>query len=139
MTSFPLRTFVCVFLLLSLLGCGSEHLPNGHEIASQPSPDGFSRAFVWSPEPGGLGATVSQSYQVWMESFKGGKQEVLIFEADKTDGVRVTWKTPSELEVCYGPSQVDHFRNFFVIAQRDFPQIYKVEILLRRVQKLDDC
>jgi hypothetical protein len=128
-------------LLLPLVSCGSraDRLPTGHEAAAQLSPDGLSRAFVWVPELGGLGATVSQPYQVWLQSQRGEKQQTLIFEADKTDGVRLAWKSPGELEVCYGPSQIARFRNFFVVADRDSPQIYRVEVLLRRVQKLSDC
>jgi hypothetical protein len=135
---------VCIAACFSvpLISCGSraDKLPDGHELAAQVSPDRLSRAFVWGPElGGGLGATVSQPYQVWLQSQQGEKQRALILEADKTDGVRLAWKSPGELEICYGPSQIIRFRNFFVVAERDSPQIYKVEILLRRVSKLGDC
>lgn len=133
---------VCIaWLAMSLISCGNqaEKVPDGRELVSQPAPDGRSLAFVWAPELGGLGATVSQPYQVWLQSEKGQKQQKLLFEADKTDGVRLAWTGPTELEICYESAQITRFQNFFVIAERDSPQIYRVEIILRKTQKLSDC
>lgn len=130
--------FGLLFLVL-LVGCGDriEKLPRGHEVAAQTSPDGLSKAFVWLPELGGLGTTVSQPYQVWIQ--KGEKQKELIFEADKTDWIRIAWKAPSELEICYDQAQITHFRNLFVVLEQNSSQTYEVEIVLRRVQKFSDC
>jgi len=128
-----------IWILVFIIGCGNhtEKLPDGHEITVKTAPDGLSKAFVWLPDLGGFGATVSQPYQVWMQ--KGEEQKVLIFEADKTGGVHLAWKARNELEICYERAQITHFRNFFVVAEPDLPQIYKVEIVLRKVQKLGDC
>lgn len=128
-----------LWLLVFLVSCGDQvkKMPEGHEVAAQISPDGLSKAFVWRPELGGLGATVSQPYQVWLK--KGGKPEELIFEADKTDGIRVNWKAPDELAICYDQAQVSYFRNLFVVVEQNSSQIYEVEIVLKKVQKLSDC
>jgi hypothetical protein len=141
MMRWALKICFGISLLMPLVSCGNriDKLPGGHEASAQFSLGGLSRAFVWIPELGGLGATVSQPYQVWLQSQQGEKQQALIFEADKTDGVRLAWRNPGVLEICYGPSQITRFRNFFVVADRNSPQIYRVEVLLRRVQQLGDC
>jgi hypothetical protein len=122
-------------------GChGTENMPKGHEIASASSPDGASKAFVWFPELSGLGATVSQPYQVWVQYLRGSKDRRLVFEADRTDGVRLTWKDIGTLEICYAPpSHIYRFLNFFEYAEEKSPGLYQVEILLRKVPKLGDC
>lgn len=74
-----------------------------------------------------------------MQGLAGEKQKSLIFEADKTDGIRLRWRAATELEICYAQAQITHFRNFFVIVERLSPQIYQVEIILRKAPKLDDC
>jgi hypothetical protein len=139
MIKFALKCCVIVWILVLLVSCDDriKELQEGSAVAIQTAPDELSKAFVWLPELGGLGATVSQPYQVWMQ--KGEKQRALIFEADKTDGIRLTWKSSSELEICYKQAQITHFLNFFVVAEQDSSQIYQVEIVLRKVQKLSDC
>lgn len=139
MIKFALKCCFGVWILVLLVSCDDriEELQEGRVVAVQTAPDGLSKAFVWLPELGGLGATISQPYQVWMQ--KGERQKTLIFVADKTDGVRLVWKAPSELEICYEQAQITHFRNLFVVAEQNLPQIYKVEIVLRKVQRLSDC
>ncbi len=136
--------WLCVSFLMVLVtgGCGNRHddeLPKGHEVMAKAAPDGPGRAVVWMPQLGALGATVSQPYQVWMQSLQGEKETRLVFEADKTDGVQLGWTGPTELEICYVAAQITRFQNFFVVATENSPQIYRVEILLRKVPKLDDC
>ena len=134
------RLMVLVLLIISV-GCkgGRDELPAGHQVDGKVSPDGLSRAFVWVPGLAGLGATVSQPYQVWLESSNRKGYRALVLEADKTDGVRLKWRGANELEICYGPSQISSFRNFFVFAEQSVPVLYKVEIFLRRVNQLNDC
>jgi hypothetical protein len=133
-----------LWLVTVLVGCGygSEKIPKGHEIAAETSPDGYSRAFVWFPKLSGLlGATVSQPYQVWIQYLQGNREQRLIFKADRTEGVKLTWKGPRELEICYGPARISEFRNFFDYAEQGWQprQLYQVEIVLRRVGKLAEC
>src|SRR5580698_661384 len=95
-----LSVSMAVWLLVSFTGCRSaaDSPPNGHEISAASSPDGLSRAFVWAPElSNALGATISQSYQVWLQSQRGANPEALIFDGDKTDGVRLMWRNASAL------------------------------------------
>ena len=116
------------------------------------APDGLSRAFVWVPKMGSvLGATLSQPYEVWLEGRKGemvrgmkGQQgemvREMVFQAIRTDGVCLAWRAPRELEICYeSGTHIGHFNNLFVVAEEHSPDIYEVEIILRKVQKLSDC
>ena len=123
------------------VGCTNslESLPDGQQSQSTLSPDGITRAFVWVPKmSGGLGATVSQSHQVWIENTRmAGKR--LMVEADKTDGLKLTWISVSTLEVCYADAQIFRFLNKFDFANEQSPEIISVEIVLRRMKTLDMC
>ncbi|WP_153067340.1 hypothetical protein [Steroidobacter cummioxidans] len=129
--------------LLSLLtGCanGPSEPSKGTEIASVAAPDGFARAFVFVPElAGGLGATISQPYQVWMESLKIGTDKQLMLEADKTDGFHLSWNSAGQLVVCYADAQIYKFRNQMVMVVESSPQMHVVEVLLKRADKIEDC
>jgi hypothetical protein len=109
------------------------------ETAAAASPDQRYVARVILPDLDGLGATISQPIQVWVES-KGGNAR-LMFEADKTDGVRLSWKAAQQLEVCYSDAQINRFSNRFVEVTRsgDVPQVVALEVILRRVKLLDEC
>lgn len=130
-----------IWMLFFFVSCGNsnESSLKGYEVDAQVAPDQRSKAFIWLPELGGLGATISEPHQVWMQGLQGEKQKSLIFEADKTDGVRLRWTAATELEICYAQAQIFHFRNFFVMVEIFSPQIYQVEIILRKAPKLDDC
>jgi hypothetical protein len=115
------RVAVGLYLLMLLAGCydDAEKLPKGQETSSLTSPDGLSWAFVWMPEQSGaLGATTSIVYQVWIQYLRGNHAPELLLKADKTDGFKTTWKSPTELEICYGPTQIFLFRNFSVYAEQ---------------------
>ncbi|MHB9112970.1 MAG: hypothetical protein ACYC4D_10180 [Thermoleophilia bacterium] len=113
----------------------------GKEVTSVLSPDRAYRAKVWLPELGGLGATVSQPHQVWLENTKVSDESRLVFEADKTDGVRIKWNTPLELEICYSDAQIHRFNSRFVSVDRTsgVAEIRTTEVVLRKVKWLDDC
>ena len=64
----------------------------------------------------------------------------LLLKAYKTDGVKVFWNSPAELVICYGqPTHIYDFRNYYEYAEETWDHLYKVEVLLRRVQKLQEC
>ena len=113
----------------------------GKEVASLPSPDGIYQAKVWLPELGELGATISQPHQVWLESKKVSGESKLVFEADKTDEIRVKWNTPLELEICYSGAQISRFKNRFVSVDRTsgMAEARTVEVVLRKVKRPIDC
>jgi hypothetical protein len=137
-----LTRLLAVFAIVIASSCGRSDITRapGNEALSAPSPDGLGRAFVWLPQSNGsMGATVSQLTQVWLQSSKGKKGEKLILDADKTTGIRLYWNGPNELDVCYSQAQISKFRNFFVVAAPDSPDIYSVDIILRKVAKLSDC
>ena len=116
-------------------------LKQGKEVVSALSPDQVYRARVWLPELGGLGATVSQPHQVWLENMKVSGESRLMFEADKTDEVRVKWSTPLELEICYSGAQIHYFSNRYVSVDRTngMAQARTVEVVLRKTKQLNDC
>jgi hypothetical protein len=137
-----LACLTCLFLMVITAGCGDHEArtTNGQVQLSAVAPDGASEAFVWIPESGGtLGATVSQRYQVWLQALRDNKVESLILEADRTNGIRLRWNSQNELEICYAKAQISKFRNFFVIASRESPEIYGVEIVLKKVPLLEQC
>ena len=136
------RMLCCFFLLTNMSGCknAAEELPKGTEVASATAPDRLSRGFVWMPEMSSiLGATNSQPYQVWIQYLGDGKPRSLILKASATDGVRLSWRDIRTLEVCYGPSHISYFHNFFEYGGQSTRQLYSVEVILKRVQKLGDC
>lgn len=116
-------------------------LERGKELIVKVSPEGRHKAFVWLPELGALGATVSQPTQVWLQGLEAGVERKLVFEADKTDGVHLAWRNASELEICYDEAQILQFSNrFIVVEQRNGALEAKaVEILLKRVSNLSEC
>ena len=136
-------TAICCFLMFAtIVGCeyGKEQLPKGHEVSFAVAPDGLSRASVWMPDQSGtLGATNSQPLQVWIQYLKGEQWRELLLKIEKTDGVKVTWRTTRELEICYGPSHIYFFRNFFEYGEQHSQQLYEVEVQLKRVQAFADC
>lgn len=126
----------------TMFGCGyaTENLPKGREISSEQSPDGFSRAFIWEPKTSGfLGATTSQPYQVWIQYLGASKPEAMLLKADSTDGVRLKWSAPRVLVICYGPTNIYYLRNIFDYGEQNSQQLYRVEVILKRVEKLRDC
>lgn len=128
-------------LVVVLLGCAKseESLPEGHESQSVVSPEGLMRAFVWVPAlSGGLGATVSQPYQVWVEDVQFASKRLML-EADKTDGLRISWVSGQTLEVCYSSAQIFKFLNRFDFAIEGSPTIRSIEVMLRRVEDLSEC
>jgi hypothetical protein len=135
------RTCVGLLVLIGISGCchRDDKLTAGHEALTKSAPDGASRAFVWLPELGGLGATLSQPYQVWMQSLRDNKEMRLVLGADKTDGIHLGWTGSNQLEICYATAQIFQFQNFFTVAKEGSQDIYNVEILLKKVPKLDDC
>lgn len=129
-------------LIPTMFGCssGTEKLPQGLETASEPSPDSLSRAFIWKPKISDfLGATTSQPYQVWIQYLGADKPEALLLKADSTDGIQLKWSAPGVLMVCYGSTNIYYFRNFFEYGEQHSQQLYRVEVILKRVEKLRDC
>lgn len=138
----PLAKLLAAAALTSLfVGCGdsSNSLTRGKEVSSAVAPDARSRAFVWYPQQSGLGATNSQPFEVWIKYASGDDKLRRVFSAERTAGVRLKWIDPRTLEICYGPSYVLKFENFFDHGEQHSQDLYHVEILLRRVSKLTEC
>jgi hypothetical protein len=116
--------------------------PNkGKEVALVLSPNQLYQAKVWLPELDAMGATVSQPFQVWLENKVSNNHRRLVFEADKTDELRVRWDTQLGLEICYSDAQIHRFNNRFVSVDRKggMAEARTVEIVLRRVKNIGDC
>jgi hypothetical protein len=86
-----------------------------------------------------LGATTSQVYEVWIQMLTDDTSQQLIMKADRTEGLMVTWKDSRELQICYGPSYITDFRNFFEYATQGSLHLYHVEIALKPATRLADC
>jgi hypothetical protein len=117
----------------------TEPSPQGSQTLTVNSTDSRYRAAVVLPSLDGLGATISQPHQVWISASDGGSR--LMLEADKTDGIHIQWKTAHQLEICYRDAQIHKFSNRFVDILRDgeLPKVRMLEVVLRRVQRLDEC
>jgi hypothetical protein len=130
-----------IWISSALLACttSTDQPPKGREVASQVSPTKLARAFIWMPELGALGATISQPYQVWLEALPPVKNMRMVLEADKTDGLRIRWLDPTSMEVCYSTAQITKFSNLYTSATEESPTVLKVEIVLRKVPALAGC
>jgi hypothetical protein len=113
--------------------------PTGQPVAIVISPDKAYMARIWLPTLDGLGATISQTHQVWLEGRSGESRMMLV--ADKTDQIKLKWLAARLLEVCYSDAQISGFRNRFVDINRTDSEtlIQTVEVWLRRVERINDC
>lgn len=133
---------VVLALLLSIGGCVDKTPPrkNGRELQSAVSHDETLRAVLWMPEQSGpFGATVSDLYQVWLESFPSATNQLLVLEADKTAGMQLSWTKMDQLEICYSDAQILNFRNRYATLDSNSLDVHKTEIVLRRVDALSNC
>jgi hypothetical protein len=111
----------------------------GQRSEIEVSPDKNHTSIVWLPDIGGLGATISQPYQVWIENKNGESR--LVLEADKTDGVKIKWHNARHLEICYSDAQISKFSNRFIDIDHinSEIEIHFIEVTLRHVMQLDEC
>lgn len=114
-----INTTVCFILfgLLALVGCEKNDLCVGDEISRASSPDKRVDAVVTK---GNCGATTSYSYRVSV--VQAGKIPVesdMIFFADKTESVSVSWQAPKKLVVSYKEARIFKFTNFWSSKELD--------------------
>ncbi|MDD4964929.1 MAG: hypothetical protein PHI11_13535 [Gallionella sp.] len=130
--------FVSMWLVSAYNKSGEYHtLPPGQELNRQVSPNKSLVAFVWLPDIGDS-VMVSQPYQIWVESLRPAEKQ-LVLEADKTDSLLMTWRSPELLEICYSNAQIYHFWNSFLAIEQNSSERQEVEIVLRKVQSMKDC
>lgn len=140
---FPFTCGGIVFLQIFLVGCSSGTPSAGHVVTTLISPRKTVKALIVEPKiEGGLGATLSQPYQVWMQDLRPDMEaeKMLVFEADKTNGVHLSWTTEGQLEICYSKAQIGHFRNQFLALDKKSQTVTdEIEVVLKRVRSLTDC
>lgn len=132
-----------VCILVSVVGCGPDRdaVREGPVVDKSVSPDGMVEAVVVAPDLGGamLGATVSQPYQVYLRSLRPGITATeVILNAQRTDGLRVRW-ADQKLTICYADAQILHFKNSFDVYENGRKRLDLIEILLKRIERLDEC
>ena len=133
---------ICCLFTIGVLGCKDrkELRPEGAEQNSALSPDGRNKVFVWYPDTKGtLGATVSPTYQIWLQGLRDIKKEQLILTSDKTGGFSFNWRGPANLDVCYVSAQIFGFRNTVALVDEPSRSFYEVEVVLRKVPTLGEC
>lgn len=138
--SFSAGLLVMWLYALSTLGAHRGKPPENMERISEiSSSDGRFVAAIVAPRLDGLGATVSQPYQLWITSADGESR--LMLEADKTNGLKVNWRSPLHLEVCYSEAQIVQFRNrfFSISTSAGLPSGRTLEVTLRKVSEDSDC
>ena len=136
-----LNWFIGMFFVTCCVGCGRdpERVQEGHIDSRAVSPDGIVEAVVMLPKLDGFGATISQPYQVFLRSLRPGvKKELVVFEADKTDGLHIRWRG-AQLVICYSDAQILWFRNRFDTFGQDSLNVSEIEVILNKVTKLEDC
>jgi hypothetical protein len=137
------KVWTCLMVSAACSACGSQpaqRSAKGVEQSSAIAPDGERKAFVWLPESSGyLGATVSTFYQVWIQDLHHTRAEQLLLNADKTEGFRLIWTGPRGLQICFVTARISQFRNFFVVATQEMPEVHHIEINLKKVPSFDDC
>lgn len=139
----PTRLF-CVSVLIAsaiLTSCSDseESLPDGRQVQLVENADGVTRAFILIPtQSGGLGATVSQPYQVWVENEEFAEKRLMV-EAEKTEGLQLAWIDGNTLEVCYSDALIFRFLNKFDFATERSPEIRSVEVVLKKTKSLSMC
>lgn len=136
------RAASAAVVLATILGCGGRPTipPAGSEVEAAISRDGSIRAYVLVPEAsGGLGATISRPYQIWLQSLRIENAQGLVLTADKTDGLRISWTSRGQLEVCYATAQITRFWNRFTVVEAKSLATQTIEVVLRRVDTLEDC
>lgn len=114
---------------------------NGKVILMQRAPDGAHEAIVWTPELEGLGATVSQPYEVYIRRKGIPTSEAIVLVADKTDWIALSWWNNKTLLVCYSDAKIRQFSNIwqFIEHQNNEPSLDEIEIILARVKNKADC
>lgn len=112
----------------------------GEQVAVERSPDQAYTARVLLPELDGMGATISQPYQVWIENKRNETRWVL--KASRTAEIRIKWLSARELEICYNDAQIARFRSRYIDIDRSASGEIRdqtVEVTLRHVKQLDEC
>ncbi len=133
---------LCSGLLLAVWQYHRDQSPSdGAEVDSVLSSNGIFRGKIWLPELGGLGATVSQPYEVWIENVNRSGTSELVFSASKTDSIGIKWRDPLVLEICYVKADIHFFKNKFFdfLRESTVTELQIVEVELRKVKQLTEC
>lgn len=131
-------------ILVSLMGCGRnlDVVREGKVIESKISPNGMVEAVVSAVDngDGGLGATMSQAYQVYLRTKRPGLKDIqVVLAAQRTEGFRLHWAMDSRLIVCHATAHIFRIDNRFYVSGKDHVASDDVEVVLRRVEKLEEC
>lgn len=132
------------FALACLSGCDMtlDEVQDGRLVESKVSPNDMVQAVVSAvnmPGPS-YGATMTQPYQVYLRSRRGNNHAPrVILAAQRTQGMRVRWASSEMLFICYVDGHIFEFKNRFAVDRKNQPPLDPVEIVLRRVEKLDQC
>lgn len=129
--------------MVCFCGCGRNfgEVQKGRIDASSISPNGAVEAVLVAIDlgEGGLGATISQSYQVYLRSKRPGVNETLVvLAAQRTDGFRLRW-SGQKLFICYAEAHIFRINNRFYVSGADHEALDDVEIILQRVNNLKEC
>ncbi len=104
----------------------------GEIISVAASPSGDAVAMVVKPSIDGIG--VSQYFQVWGYGVESKTDKTMVFEIDRADGVVLSWGLNNKLFICYGPSRILSFQNFFFSINRERKESkeFNVELIMKR-------
>jgi hypothetical protein len=116
-----------VILLVVAWACNR---PTRNEIARVPSPDHVVDAVFVEVEPDMLGATVPDSFFVYIVPTGASQFDDPVLNGDHFEGLKLAWKRPKYLEIEFEKARIFHFTNFWWSKEvQDFH--YEVEVSLR--------
>lgn len=138
-----MSSFVGLMIMVCVCGCGRnlDKVQDGSITASSVSPNGFVEALIVAVDlgQGGAGATMSQSYQVYLRSKRPGVKEMMVvLAAEKTDGFRLRW-LDQKLFICYAEAHIFRMNNQFYVSGTDHRPLDDIEVILQRVNNLTEC
>ena len=136
----PLAGAVIVSML-ALAACshGSDEVRDGRDLVIKDSPDGRFRAQLREVNIDGS-IMVSQPYQVVLTSLvHGSLKPMVILVADNTPPLELAWEPPATLLVCYSEAHIYGFRNVFESAVQGDTNLYRADVVLRKVGASGPC
>jgi len=107
----------------------------GREQIRIVAPDGQHAAFLWLPERTGM--LVAQEDEVWIEAKIGSREKQRTLSATRTEGLSISWRNNSILEISYEKADIHVFRNWFLgrYGKSGPGRLDEIEVVLKKVDK----
>ena len=130
--------------LCCLSGCDRtlDEVREGTVLQQLHAPNGMMEAYVSKVKTGerGYSGTSARPFQVFINNYRSSSVHgAVVLAAQRTDGLRVGWVDDHRLIICYADADIFYFKNRYAFARKNEPPLDTVEIILRRVNNLEQC